>query len=314
MTAAPRLTIGLPVYNGEDYLSESLDALLGQSYADFELVISDNASTDGTAEICRRYEARDPRVRYVRQPRNIGAAPNHNVVLDEARGELFKWVGHDDLYDRDLLARCVAALDAHPDAVLASCHSAVIEVDGTLRTDAVRYPHGTDSPHAPERFRAILFATGGDDDYGVVRTDVLRRIPPTGSYYHADRTLVAELALHGRFQRVPEILYYRRDVPTRAGRQRQSVRRWCAIHDPRRADRLRHPTVRLLAEYVWAYVDMVRRAPLSGRDRRECYRELSVYFASRAVPALGRRREDDTTLVVDAPTVGAGAGSERRSG
>ena len=86
MTSVPRLSIGLPVYNGENYLAESLDALLGQSYEDFELIISDNASTDGTADICRRYAKQDSRIRYVRQPRNIGCAPNHNFVLAAGPG------------------------------------------------------------------------------------------------------------------------------------------------------------------------------------------------------------------------------------
>ena len=86
MNAAPRLTVGLPVYNGEKYIAESLDALLGQSYTDFELIISDNASTDGTADICRRYEKQDSRVRYFRQPQNIGLAPNHNFVAEQAQG------------------------------------------------------------------------------------------------------------------------------------------------------------------------------------------------------------------------------------
>ena len=91
MSDAPRLTIGLPVYNGEKYVAESLEALLGQSFTDFELIISDNASTDSTGDICRRYEKQDSRVRYFRQPRNIGLAPNHNFVVEQARGELFKW-------------------------------------------------------------------------------------------------------------------------------------------------------------------------------------------------------------------------------
>ena len=103
MTAVPRLTIGLPVYNGANYLAHSLDALLGQSFEDFELIISDNASTDDTPDICRRYEKQDSRVRYIRQPQNIGLAPNHNFTVELARGELFKWASHDDLYARDLL-------------------------------------------------------------------------------------------------------------------------------------------------------------------------------------------------------------------
>jgi glycosyltransferase involved in cell wall biosynthesis len=310
MTTKPRLSIGLPVHNGEAYLSESLDALLAQSYQDFELIISDNASTDGTEEICRRYAAHDPRIRYLRQPANIGAAPNHNAVLEAARGELFKWASHDDLYDRDLLARCVEVLDTHPDVVLVSSYSAVIEADGGRRDVAVNYPRHTDSTRAAERFRAQLFALGGDDDYGVIRTEVLRTIAPTGSHYHADRTLVAELTLHGRFHRVPEALYFRRDLPTRAGRQHQGVRSWCVTHDPRRANRLRHPTVRLLAEYVWAFVDAIHRAPLSARDKRECYRELSVYLASRALPGLARRHADETTQVVVPPRAGVASTGE----
>lgn len=237
MTAVPRLGIGLPVGNGENYLSEALDALLGQSYADFELIISDNASTDGTEDTCRQYLAQDRRIRYVRQPRNIGCAANHNLVVRHARGELFKWASHDDLYGRDLLRRCVEALDEHPDVVLASCWSALIDGAGNISEVVAWYPPATDSTRAPERFRGLLFALAGDDDYGVIRTDVLRRIPPTGSYYHADRTFVAELALHGRFHRIPETLYFRRDRPDRAGRPQQTVRGWCVNHDRRRADR-----------------------------------------------------------------------------
>ena len=111
MSQVPRLSVGLPVYNGENFLAESLEAMLGQSYQDFELIISDNASTDGTGDICRRYARQDSRVRYIRQPLNIGLARNHNCLVAEARGELFKWASHDDLYARDLLERCVERTD-----------------------------------------------------------------------------------------------------------------------------------------------------------------------------------------------------------
>ena len=102
MSTILRLTIGLPVYNGEKYIAESLDVLLGQSFADFELIISDNASTDGTGDICLRYDRQDSRVRYFRQPDNVGPGPNHNFVAEKARGELFKWAANDDLYACDL--------------------------------------------------------------------------------------------------------------------------------------------------------------------------------------------------------------------
>ncbi|GDY32501.1 glycosyltransferase family 2 protein [Gandjariella thermophila] len=310
MTATPRLSIGLPVYNGEEYLAEALDALLGQTYADFELIISDNASTDGTADICRDYAARDPRIRYIRLARNIGAAPNHNFVFREARGELFKWASHDDLYGRDLLRACVEALDARPHMVLAHAWQAIIDGGGRV-TVPFDYRLATDSPRASERFRSLLFEPGGDDFYGVIRADVLRRVKPHDSYHHADRTFVAEIALHGPFHQVPELLYFRRDHPTRAERANPGKRSRCANLDPRRADPLRHPTARLLAEYVWGYLAAIRRAPLPPGERAACYRALAAWLASRTRPGAGERVEDrapvdagELSLSVDAIVAG----------
>ena len=104
----------MPVYNGERYLAEAIASICGQSYRDFELVICDNASTDGTAEICRRYAAADARVRYYRNETNIGAHPNFNRSFALTRGKYFKWAPHDDVLDRDFLKECVAALEADP--------------------------------------------------------------------------------------------------------------------------------------------------------------------------------------------------------
>ena len=281
MNAAPRLTVGLPVYNGEKYIAESLDALLGQSYTDFELIISDNASTDGTADICRRYEKQDSRVRYFRQPQNIGLAPNVNFIVGQARGELYKEASHDDLYARDLLESCVEALDEYPQVVLA--HSWTAKVDGSGKvTEAYEYPLTTATPRAPDRFRSMLFGSGGDDDYGVMRMDVRRRTALMGSHHHSDRTIIAEIVLHGPFYQVPDWLYFRREHSGQNGHA--PMRRRCVNMDPRRADRLRHPAVRLYGEYVWGYIRAIKRAPLSPADRRECYRYLMQWFASRARP------------------------------
>lgn len=283
-----RLTVGLPVYNGEEYLAESLEALLGQTYEDFELIISDNASTDGTADICRRYKKQDSRIRYIRQPYNIGLSPNHNYLVEQARGELFKWASDDDLYVRDLLERCVDLLDQYPQVVLAHSWTAMIDGSGTVARP-IEYPLTTNSPKAPERFRSVLYGEGGDDDGGVLRMSVLRRTPLYDSYHHADRTLIAELALHGPFYQVPDWLYFRRDHPERAERVFTTVRTWCANLDPHRAARLRNPTIRLYAEYVWGFVAAIRRAPLSQAERRECYRYLTQWSISRANVRSGRR-------------------------
>jgi glycosyltransferase involved in cell wall biosynthesis len=288
MNAVPRLSIGLPVYNGENYLTESLDALLGQTYENFELIISDNASTDGTADICLRYGKQDSRIRYVRQQRNIGGAPNHNFLVRQARGELFKWASHDDLYARDLLKRCVDALDEYPHVVLAHSWMAMIDGSGTV-TEAGKYPVDTACSRTPERFRNMLMGSKWSDDIGgVIRTDVLRRTSLHGSYHYADRAIQAEIGLYGPFCQVPDWLYFRRDHPERAERACPTVRTRCANMDPRRADRLRHPVLRLYAEYVWAYAAAIQRAPLPARDRQECYLHLARWVADRALPVAGR--------------------------
>ena len=285
MTSVPRLTIGLPVYNGENYLTESLEALLGQSYENFELLISDNASTDGTADICHRYGNQDSRIRYVRQPRNIGCAPNDNFVMKHARGELFKLASHDDLYARDLLKRCVEALDQYPQFVLAWSWSAVLDVSGTV--SPIECPVATDSMRTPERFRSMLFDGWMDSGSSVIRRDVLLRTGLQGSYHFADRTFITEIGLHGPFYQVPDWLYFRREHPEQGGGHRD-MRARCEVLDPRRADRIRHPAFGLYAEYVWGYLAAIRRAPLSSADRRECYRYLARWMAGRALPVAGR--------------------------
>jgi glycosyltransferase involved in cell wall biosynthesis len=287
MSSPPRLSVGLPVYNGEKYLAEAIEALLGQSYPEFELIISDNASTDGTADICRHYESADPRVRYFRQPRNIGLAPNHNFVADQASGEFFKWAASDDLYERNLLERSIAALDEHPHAVLAHSWTAYID-DRANVTQAFEYPLSTASLHAPERFRSVLFDSGGDDDYGIIRTEVLRRAAKKDSYHHADHTIIAEIVLHGPFFQIPDWLYFRRDHADRAERSCPTIRSRCVNMDPRRASKWRHPAVRLYGEYIWGYIAAIRRAPLSRADRHECYRYLAQWLASRAHPGAGQ--------------------------
>ncbi len=285
----PRLAIGLPVHNGAAYLAEALEALLGQTYTDFELIISDNASTDETERICREVSSRDPRVRYIRQPENIGAIPNHNAVFAASHTELFKWASDDDLYARDLVERCIAALDERPDAVLAHSWTALIGATETV-TDAVVYPLSTASSDVATRFRSMLFDDGGDDDYGVIRADVLRRIPPYDSYHRSDRTIIAELALHGPFLQVPEWLYFRRRHGGSIEASRRSIRDKAVAWDPRRASRWRHPVARLIGEYVWAYISAILRAPLTLAERAACFRALLAWLVSRAFRRTIRRQ------------------------
>ena len=290
----PRLSIGLPVYNGEEYLRASIDAVLGQTYTDFELILSSNASTDGTDDICREYAARDPRITFYRQERNVGAAPHHDFVLQKSRGELFKWASGDDLWARDLVARCVELLDQHPDAILAHSYTAAIDGADTV-IQALEYPLHTDAPQAPERLRSMLFdgdlpgAIQADDFYGVMRTDVLRKVKPHGSFYHADQVFMAEVALHGRFLQVPDWLYFRRHHDGRALQANPTISSWSRNLDPRRSNRLVHPPVRLVAEYILGYFAAVRRSPLTPAERRECNRHIRRWLTSRVTRRMPGR-------------------------
>ncbi len=305
MSRTPRLTIGLPVYNGQNYLTESLEAILGQTYEDFELLISDNASTDDTSEICRRFAKSDSRIRYIRQPYNIGLSPNHNFVIQEARGELFKSASHDDLYARDIVERCIHALDEHPEVVLAHSWTALIDEQGTV-TSLPNYPVATDLTRPSDRFRSMLFDGWSDDEGGVTRMEVLRRVSPHASYHFADRTFTIEIALHGPFFIVPEWLHFRRRHSEQAG-IKNSARARCVTMDPRRAGRLRNPSVRLYGEYLWGFVRAVQRAPLDPAERRACYGHLSQWASSRCLPVAVRGvlhrgiREDEPARMADPP-------------
>lgn len=307
-SATPRLTLGLPVYNGERFLAESLDALLAQTYGDFELIISDNASSDGTPEIAERYAALDPRVRYVRHAVNRGSSFNHNFVIDEARGELFKWVSDDDLYAPELLERCIEAIDARPEIALAHAWTGFIDDRGTV-THKLDYILETDVPDPVARFRSLLYVQGGDDIYGVIRMSVLRQVAPFNSYHMADRPFVGELALHGPFHNVPDYLYFRRDHPMRASRIGRYVRRRCSHLDPKRANRWRHPMVRLFGEYILGYVTAIWRAPISRKDRVRCANALVVWLFHHVDPMQRRKLLDSPDPAFAA--IGAGSAAAR---
>lgn len=280
--APPTLSVGLPVYNGEEYLPQALDALLAQTFTDFELVVSDNASTDGTAEICRDYARRDPRIRYVRQPVNIGIDPNHWFLAEQARGRYFKWASHDDLYAPDLLRVCVEALERHPEAVLAHAGDALIDEQGEI-IETLPYDLASADPRPEVRLRSLLYVPGGNDDYGVIRRDVLRRVTPYGmGGYGSDRVFVAGLLLHGPFHHAPEVLYFRRERPDRVSRM--SKRDRALRLDPRRAERRWNPQARLDAEYVLGFVTAILRAPLTPAERARCLAEVAGWLVNRAQP------------------------------
>jgi glycosyltransferase involved in cell wall biosynthesis len=206
----PRLSIGMPVYNSESWLAASIESILAQSLSDFELIISDNASTDRTYEICQQFAARDPRIRLLRNERNIGANRNYEAVLDAARGTYFKWASSNDLCAPAFLERCVAALERDPAAVLACPRTCIFENDLSDAHPAERdLELISDDPAA--RFRALLMTLGLNNAInGVIRREALQRAARMQDYMGADIVLLAELALMGKFLRIDEQLFFRR--------------------------------------------------------------------------------------------------------
>jgi glycosyltransferase involved in cell wall biosynthesis len=223
----PRLSIGLPVYNGERYLAEAFGCFLAQTFQDFDIIVCDNASTDHTAEICRTFADRDPRIRYHRNEKNLGALPNYNRVFGLSRSPLFKWIAHDDLYHPRYLESCVRILDEHPDVILSHSKTAFVDDHGepfpgepatgryidprTGIAQTADSPMVADSPVAILRFWQVLSgARWGTHMFGVMRRDALQRTRLIPNFSGGDRAMLAELALLGRFRCANEVLFSKR--------------------------------------------------------------------------------------------------------
>ena len=265
-TSSPLVTIGVPVYNGEQFLERALDSLLAQDYRELEVIISDNGSTDSTEQIARRYAARDPRVRYVRSEVNRGAAWNFNNTLDLANGTYFKWAAYDDECDARLVSSCVAALEQRPEAVLAYAKTAILDSDsivvGALDED-LDLPEPT--PH--ERVRRILRnRVEWHPIFGVMRTAILRQTRRMGAYVEADAVVLMELAMRGRFVEIPDRLFHRRIHPRTSVHANPDPTSRAAWFDPKNAGRLVLPRTRLALEFVRS----ILLCPVDNDERARC--------------------------------------------
>ena len=296
----PIVSVGVPVYNGEKYLAATLDTLLAQSLQDLEIVISDNASTDRTPEICRRYQARDDRVRYFRNARNVGAARNFNRCVELARAPLFHGGACDDLYAPRFFERCVDALERDPGMVLSYPRTRMIDEDGqplTFDRERNRWidrygevPMSPPSAHigtaasSERRFREVLWPMGWSLPLcGVIRKAALLETALYRNYYGADKVLLAELALQGRFHQVPEELFGKR---VHRGGTHYKTTRERARHEGGEAAGV--PQVKMVRDYT----QMILAADLGAYQRLHCLV---------TVVGMARRREVWRRLVIPGP-------------
>lgn len=271
----------MPVYNGAAFLRESLDSLLLQTFSDFELVISDNASTDETPDICREFATRDPRIRYFRQEKNLGSAGNFNRVFELSQSEYFKWAAVDDICAPTYIERCVQVLDRHPDVCWCHTRSSHIDVTGDLIDEAgaqdvsyVGLPANERglrltraSERASDRLKAVVLGPGGClDSYGLMRSEIVRNTQLYLPVYGSEKVLMGELALWGRYAEVPETLFYVRVHPEAAGCLSSAEAQQAFVAPAR-------PRGRSLArlQLIWGYLTAVRRAKLRMDEKVRCY-------------------------------------------
>jgi len=275
-TNLPYVSIGLPVYNGERFLTQALDSLLAQTFENFELIISDNASTDRTQEICKDYAVKDRRIRYYRNDQNLGAARNYNRVFELSSGKYFKWAAHNDLCAPVLIERCVEVLDSEPSVVICYARTSIIDEHGRHQRD---HDDLMDlrSPNPHERFRDYLFRRAGmcNAIFGVIRVSELRKTPLIGSYISSDKVLLGELVLRGRTYELPERLFYRRlhsEEEDWRNLPRSALAAW---YDPANRQKFEWP---MESRRLLGYIDCIRRVPLSWQERTWCY----LYMMKRA--------------------------------
>lgn len=206
----PPVSVAIPAYNCERYIGQSIESLLNQSYGDFELVISDNASTDGTEAICRRYAAQDARVRYVRRAENIGGPGNFCHVFSLCSGKYHKWSTADDHWHPDFLREAVAMLDARPDVVLCYPKTQLIDAEGNKIED---YDDNLelDAESARQRFRDLYSRIGLCNAHlGLLRRDAMLKTRLIAGHVASDVEFLAEMALIGKFHVLPDVRFYRR--------------------------------------------------------------------------------------------------------
>lgn len=272
----PRVSIGLPVFNGENFLEEALESLLSQTYQDFELIISDNASTDKTREICEAYAVKDRRIQYYRNETNCGAARNYNLVFELATGDYFKWASHDDVCGPTYLERCVEILDVYPSVALCYPKTVMIDEGGKKIRNCEDNLHlQSSTPH--DRLRQFVKRVNlCNPVFGLIRSSSLKNTGLIGPYIASDYTLLIELCLQGKFWEVPEHLFLRRDHErnTRRLPLLECAKWWNpdyygVLHN--------YPQIML----VYKYFLSIKHSQLSWVDKMRCYPQVGRWILRR---------------------------------
>jgi glycosyltransferase involved in cell wall biosynthesis len=266
--ALPRVSIGLPVYNGERHVKDAIQSILGQTFTDFELIISDNASTDSTERICREFAEQDQRIRYSRNPYNLGAAANYNRVFALSTGKYFKWAAHDDMCAPEYLAKCVDVLERYPAVVLCYPRAKIIDDKGVPVEDYDDCLH-LNANQPSRRLRGyFLNQHAFHPVFGVMRRTVLAETPLIANYVGSDLVLLARFTLAGQIYEVPDRLFLRREHPGRSGHL--APHKYAQWWNPHNQAWFYFYHWRCLVEYI----DATRAAEISASEKLRCCVEI----------------------------------------
>ncbi len=284
----PRLTIGVPVYNGEDYIAEAITSHLEQDFTDFELIVSDNCSDDSTPEIVKEFVEADSRVTYSRNTENVGGPANFNRLFRLGQGELFRWAAADDRIEPGYLSKVIAMMDDDP--AVAIGHSEALLIDptsepmlkmdrGYLGGDGFLEAIRLTPPPGDERFRSSkphnrIDAVINNNHrnfyiFGIMRRNLMMQTRLHGLFYGGDRTLLVEMAMRGTFRKVPEQLFASRSHAKNSGRNGLNFEE-LKQHGAQ--------DMRFASQVMKGYVDAIRSAEVGRADELKCMAIVAKKF------------------------------------
>jgi glycosyltransferase involved in cell wall biosynthesis len=275
--SCPKVSIGMPVYNGAEYLRKSVDSILAQDFEDFELIISDNASTDQTQSICRERAKADARIRYFRNESNLGASRNYNRVFELARGTYFKWAAHDDECRPSLVRRCVELLERAPAQVVMvyPLGEMIDERGNTLYSPLDRTDVREPEPHR-RLARLLPSMQFCDTAFGMFKVKALKNTRLIGSCFGADLVLMAELAMVGEIWQLEEVLFRQRSHSERSMTANQSARARAVWYNPAAAKQFF--VLPDFEQLGWELIKAVRRSSLPSGEKLKCYLVVQRYY------------------------------------
>lgn len=290
----PLVSIGMTVYNAHPFVAETLESLLAQDYPQLEICISDNASSDGSSEICQRYAAGDARIRYARNEENLGAVRNWNRALELSSGQYFMWASDHDLWDASYISRAVEVLERRPQTVLVYPHVTLIDEHGdTIEVLADQLE--TTNLKAADRYARILWKLKRCHMiHGVMRGDVLRELNGFPNVWSMDMPLLGALTLYGEFAQLDEYLYYRRENRpiARSSTSEQTKQFHVSNLDPAKSQQRQRMSQRdLRRETRNAQLRLLWKAPVSVFVKlRLTALTLHVYWARYGIGLWGLER------------------------